>query len=109
MRITEIRQRVKFPPPSGLVSLNDWACAVESVMHLGLPWRMLRSQLATCKSSDSMIDYHEWFNELAIKGANTDVRMLYIQYIILYNFICIMHSNAVFTYKSKLSVGTSLT
>lgn len=76
MRITEIKQRVKFPPPSGLVSLNDWACAVESVMHLGLPWRMLRSQLATSKSSDSMIDYHEWFNELAIKGANTDVRML---------------------------------
>lgn len=108
MRITEIRQRVKFPPPSGLVSLNDWACAVESVMHLGLPWRMLRSQLATSKSNDSMIDYHEWFNELAIKGANTDVRMLYIQYIILYNFFCIMHSNAVYINQSSPSGLLSL-
>uniref|UniRef100_UPI0037E77599 serine/threonine-protein phosphatase with EF-hands 2 n=1 Tax=Semicossyphus pulcher TaxID=241346 RepID=UPI0037E77599 len=57
---------------TGLVSLSDWASAVESVMFLGLPWRMLRSQLVTCKSSDGMINYHEWFNELAIKGHNTD-------------------------------------
>lgn len=61
------------PPLSGLVSLNNWATAVESVMHLSLPWRMLRSQLVTCKTSDGMIDYYEWFNELAIKGPNTDV------------------------------------
>lgn len=58
---------------SGLVSLNDWASAVESVMHLSLPWRMLRYQLFTSKSSDGMINYYEWFNELAIKGPNTDV------------------------------------
>ncbi|KAM7391242.1 hypothetical protein PAMP_021942 [Pampus punctatissimus] len=57
---------------TGLVSLNDWASAVESVTHLSLPWRMLRGQLVTCKTIDSMIDYHEWFNELAIKGPNTD-------------------------------------
>nr|XP_046241369.1 serine/threonine-protein phosphatase with EF-hands 2 [Scatophagus argus] len=57
---------------TGLVSLSDWATAVESVMHLGLPWRMLRCQLITIKTSDGMIDYHEWFNELAIKGLNTD-------------------------------------
>uniref|UniRef100_A0A3Q2NUM2 Serine/threonine-protein phosphatase with EF-hands n=1 Tax=Fundulus heteroclitus TaxID=8078 RepID=A0A3Q2NUM2_FUNHE len=30
---------------TGLVSLNDWASAVESVMHLNLPWRTLRCQL----------------------------------------------------------------
>lgn len=65
-----------FQPWTGLVSLNDWAAAVESVMHLDLPWRMMRSQLVTCKSSDGMIDYHDWFNELAIKGPNTDVRKL---------------------------------
>lgn len=70
----EIIQYVKYPPPSGLLSLNDWATALESVMHLGLPWRMLRCQLANSKTSDGMIDYNEWFNELAIKGANTDVR-----------------------------------
>ncbi|XP_040010740.1 serine/threonine-protein phosphatase with EF-hands 2 isoform X2 [Xiphias gladius] len=57
---------------TGLLSLHDWASAVESVMHLGLPWRMLRYQLVTRKTSDGMIEYHEWFNELAIKGPNTD-------------------------------------
>ncbi|XP_026178298.1 serine/threonine-protein phosphatase with EF-hands 2 isoform X2 [Mastacembelus armatus] len=57
---------------TGLVSLNDWAAAVERVMHLNLPWRMLRFQLVTCKTSEGMIDYNDWFSELAIKGPNTD-------------------------------------
>lgn len=65
-----------FLPSSGFVSLNDWAAAVESVMRLDLPFRMMRSQLVTCKTSDGMIDYNGWFNELAIKGPNTDVRKL---------------------------------
>lgn len=69
-----------FPHLSGFVSLSDWAAALESVLHLGLPWRMLSSQLATAKTSDGMISYHDWFNELAIKGANIDVRMQDIQY-----------------------------
>lgn len=60
--------------------MNDWASAVESVMFLGLPWRMLRSQLVTGKSVDGLIDYNEWFNELAIKGPNTDVSILKISY-----------------------------
>lgn len=66
-----------FPHFPGLVSLCDWASAVESVMHLGLPWRMLSSQLSTKsgESGDGMISYHQWFDELAIKGANIDVRM----------------------------------
>ncbi|XP_028270396.1 serine/threonine-protein phosphatase with EF-hands 2 [Parambassis ranga] len=55
---------------TGLVSLNNWATAVESVMNLNLPWRMLCSQLF--KNNDGMIDYNEWFNELAIKGASAD-------------------------------------
>ncbi len=70
----EIRQRVKTPSLSGLVSVSDWASAVESVMYLGLPWRMLRSQLVTSKTVDGMIDYHEWIDELAIKGPSADVR-----------------------------------
>uniref|UniRef100_A0A3Q2NUN5 Serine/threonine-protein phosphatase with EF-hands n=1 Tax=Fundulus heteroclitus TaxID=8078 RepID=A0A3Q2NUN5_FUNHE len=57
---------------TGLVSLNDWASAVESVMHLNLPWRTLRCQLVACKTADGTIDYCDWFNELAIKGPNTD-------------------------------------
>uniref|UniRef100_H3DDR4 Serine/threonine-protein phosphatase with EF-hands n=1 Tax=Tetraodon nigroviridis TaxID=99883 RepID=H3DDR4_TETNG len=64
---------------TGLVSLCDWASAVESVMHLGLPWRMLSSQLSTTKSGDGMISYHEWFDELAIKGANIDVRVDHLE------------------------------
>ncbi|KAK5932089.1 hypothetical protein CgunFtcFv8_003823 [Champsocephalus gunnari] len=60
----------------GRVSLANWASAVESVMRLGLPWRIMRSQLVTGRSADSSIDnsidYYEWFNELAIKGANAD-------------------------------------
>ncbi|XP_024909174.1 serine/threonine-protein phosphatase with EF-hands 2 [Cynoglossus semilaevis] len=57
---------------TGLVSLTDWASAVESVMHLGLPWRMLSCQLVTNKTSDGMLNYYDWFNDLAIKGPNTD-------------------------------------
>ncbi|XP_034026831.1 serine/threonine-protein phosphatase with EF-hands 2 [Thalassophryne amazonica] len=57
---------------TGLVSLNDWASAVENVMNLALPWRMLRCQLVTCKISEGMIDYHAWFDTLAIKGSNND-------------------------------------
>lgn len=64
---------VRLVPAAGLVSINDWASAVESVMHLGLPWRMLRSQLATVRTSDGMINYHDWFNEIAISGNNTEV------------------------------------
>uniref|UniRef100_A0A8C2W9Z4 Serine/threonine-protein phosphatase with EF-hands n=1 Tax=Cyclopterus lumpus TaxID=8103 RepID=A0A8C2W9Z4_CYCLU len=51
---------------TGLVCLSDWASAVESVMHLDLPWRMLRYQLVPCKTNGGMIDYHEWFDELHI-------------------------------------------
>uniref|UniRef100_A0A3Q2NV35 Serine/threonine-protein phosphatase with EF-hands n=1 Tax=Fundulus heteroclitus TaxID=8078 RepID=A0A3Q2NV35_FUNHE len=62
----------KFDSKNTLVSLNDWASAVESVMHLNLPWRTLRCQLVACKTADGTIDYCDWFNELAIKGPNTD-------------------------------------
>ncbi|KAJ0019878.1 hypothetical protein NQD34_007447 [Periophthalmus magnuspinnatus] len=64
--------RVYDTENTGLINLSDWAEAVESVMHLGLPWRMLRLQLVTCKSSEGMISYYEWFNELTIKKPQTD-------------------------------------
>ncbi|KAG7221298.1 hypothetical protein INR49_017365 [Caranx melampygus] len=57
---------------TGFVSLSDWAVAVESVMRLSLPWRMLRCQLVTCKANDGMVNYNEWFNELSITGPNMD-------------------------------------
>ncbi|KAK0143459.1 Serine/threonine-protein phosphatase with EF-hands 2 [Merluccius polli] len=58
---------------TGLVSLNDWAMAVEGVMHLGLPWRMLHYQLISRKNSNGMVNYLQWFAELAIKEPNMDV------------------------------------
>ncbi|XP_030225832.1 serine/threonine-protein phosphatase with EF-hands 2 isoform X3 [Gadus morhua] len=57
---------------TGLVSLKDWAEAVEGVMHLGLPWRMLRSQLISRRASDGAVDYRQWFTELAIQEPNME-------------------------------------
>ncbi|XP_036454231.1 serine/threonine-protein phosphatase with EF-hands 2 isoform X1 [Colossoma macropomum] len=51
---------------TGLISLNDWGSAVGQVLHLDLPWRMLRSQLITT-TTDDMLDYNNWFRNLAIK------------------------------------------
>uniref|UniRef100_A0A2K5JGV0 Serine/threonine-protein phosphatase with EF-hands n=2 Tax=Colobus angolensis palliatus TaxID=336983 RepID=A0A2K5JGV0_COLAP len=48
----------------GLITLSDWAAAVESVLHLGLPWRMLRSQLVN-SSADNMLEYKSWLKNLA--------------------------------------------
>nr|XP_006198308.1 serine/threonine-protein phosphatase with EF-hands 2 [Vicugna pacos] len=49
---------------TGLVTLSDWAAAVESVLHLGLPWRMLRPQLVN-SSTDNMLEYKSWLENLA--------------------------------------------
>ncbi|XP_031425927.1 serine/threonine-protein phosphatase with EF-hands 2 [Clupea harengus] len=56
---------------TGRISFNDWAKAVGTVLHLDLPWRMLRSQLVTL-TPDNMLNYHSWFNELSWKGRNTE-------------------------------------
>ncbi|XP_016807069.2 serine/threonine-protein phosphatase with EF-hands 2 [Pan troglodytes] len=48
----------------GLITLSDWAAAVESVLHLGLPWRMLRPQLVN-SSADNMLEYKSWLKNLA--------------------------------------------
>ncbi|XP_047421980.1 serine/threonine-protein phosphatase with EF-hands 2 [Sciurus carolinensis] len=49
---------------TGLITLNDWAAAVESVLHLGLPWRMLWSQLVNT-SMDNVLEYRSWLEDLA--------------------------------------------
>ncbi|KAK3538516.1 hypothetical protein QTP86_006682 [Hemibagrus guttatus] len=56
---------------TGLISLNDWSSAVGQVLHLELPWRMLRSQLLTNTTND-MLDYHNWFRNLAIKETSCE-------------------------------------
>ncbi|NXJ62970.1 PPE1 phosphatase, partial [Rostratula benghalensis] len=53
------------PNGTGKISVNDWAAAMESVLHLELPWRMLRSQLAQM-NSDGDIDFMSCFYDLKI-------------------------------------------
>uniref|UniRef100_A0A8C5LTW6 Serine/threonine-protein phosphatase with EF-hands n=1 Tax=Leptobrachium leishanense TaxID=445787 RepID=A0A8C5LTW6_9ANUR len=49
---------------SGYITLNDWATALESVLKLGLPWRMLRPQLIR-SSPEGLLKYRHWFDELS--------------------------------------------
>ncbi|GAA6097545.1 serine/threonine-protein phosphatase with EF-hands 2 [Tachysurus ichikawai] len=56
---------------TGLISLNDWSSVVGQVLHLELPWRMLRSQLLTNTTND-MLDYHNWFRNLAVKETSCE-------------------------------------
>lgn len=56
----------------GLTSLRSWAVAMETVLHLSLPWRVLRSQLVS-SSNDGMLNYDDWFNQLSIIQPNTKV------------------------------------
>uniref|UniRef100_A0A8D2CVW4 Serine/threonine-protein phosphatase with EF-hands n=1 Tax=Sciurus vulgaris TaxID=55149 RepID=A0A8D2CVW4_SCIVU len=49
---------------TGLITLKDWAAAVESVLHLGLPWRMLWPQLVNT-SMDNALEYKSWLEDLA--------------------------------------------
>ncbi|NWY91031.1 PPE1 phosphatase, partial [Loxia curvirostra] len=48
---------------TGRISVNDWAAAMESVLQLELPWRMLRSQLAQM-NSDGEVDFMSCFYDL---------------------------------------------
>ncbi|NWZ61651.1 PPE1 phosphatase, partial [Acrocephalus arundinaceus] len=48
---------------TGWISVNDWAAAMESVLQLELPWRMLRSQLAQM-NPDGEVDFMSCFYDL---------------------------------------------
>ncbi|NWS68841.1 PPE1 phosphatase, partial [Crotophaga sulcirostris] len=50
---------------TGKISVNDWAAAMESVLQLGLPWRMLRPQLAQM-NPDGEVDYMSCFYDLKV-------------------------------------------
>ncbi|XP_044537527.1 serine/threonine-protein phosphatase with EF-hands 2 [Gracilinanus agilis] len=54
------------PDGTNLITLSDWSAAVESVLHLGLPWRVLRPQLVT-HTTDNMLEYKSWLDDLAKK------------------------------------------
>ncbi|KAM5271763.1 serine/threonine-protein phosphatase with EF-hands 2 [Ctenodactylus gundi] len=49
---------------TGLITLSDWAAAVEAVLHLGLPWRMLKLQLVS-GPAESALEYRSWLKDLA--------------------------------------------
>lgn len=57
---------------AGFISLSDWAEAVESVLRLGLPWRMLRPQLVS-SSADSTLEYKSWLKDLAKEQRSREV------------------------------------
>ncbi|XP_074849878.1 serine/threonine-protein phosphatase with EF-hands 2 isoform X2 [Carettochelys insculpta] len=50
----------------GTITLSDWATAVESVLHFGLPWRMLRPQLVR-STAGGMLEYKSWLADLAVE------------------------------------------
>ncbi|KFQ92408.1 Serine/threonine-protein phosphatase with EF-hands 1, partial [Nipponia nippon] len=50
---------------TGKISVNDWAAAMESVLQLELPWRMLRPQLAQM-NPDGEVDFMSCFYDLKI-------------------------------------------
>ncbi|XP_010145571.1 PREDICTED: serine/threonine-protein phosphatase with EF-hands 2 [Eurypyga helias] len=51
---------------TGRITLSNWATAVESVLRLGLPWRMLRPQLVR-STDDGMLEYKSWLDDLAME------------------------------------------
>uniref|UniRef100_G3PVB2 Serine/threonine-protein phosphatase with EF-hands n=1 Tax=Gasterosteus aculeatus aculeatus TaxID=481459 RepID=G3PVB2_GASAC len=60
------------PNNKGLISLTHWAGATERVLNLGLPWRVLRSQLVS-STPHGMVDYQQWIRELSITEPKLEV------------------------------------
>uniref|UniRef100_A0A674IXV0 Serine/threonine-protein phosphatase n=1 Tax=Terrapene triunguis TaxID=2587831 RepID=A0A674IXV0_9SAUR len=54
------------PNYTGRISATEWASAVESVLHLDLPWRTLRSRLVQL-APDGSVEYLSCFNDLEIE------------------------------------------
>uniref|UniRef100_A0A2D4I2N1 EF-hand domain-containing protein n=1 Tax=Micrurus lemniscatus lemniscatus TaxID=129467 RepID=A0A2D4I2N1_MICLE len=48
---------------TGLLSVNDWARAIESILQLGLPWRMLRPHLIL-QLTNGKVDYKIWLRDI---------------------------------------------
>ncbi|XP_010017610.1 PREDICTED: serine/threonine-protein phosphatase with EF-hands 1 [Nestor notabilis] len=58
---------------TGRISVHDWAAAMESVLQLGLPWRMLRSQLVQM-TPDGEVDFMTCFYDLKISQPVKEVQ-----------------------------------
>lgn len=57
-----------------MISLSNWANALERVLNLGLPWRVLRPQL-TSSTQSGMLDYQRWIRELSITEPKLEVSL----------------------------------
>ncbi|KAF4099066.1 hypothetical protein G5714_021096 [Onychostoma macrolepis] len=69
-----IREFQEYDPQrTGLISVKHWAAAVEKVLRLALPWRVLRSQLVTSSTQDGTLNYHDWVNQLSVIQPNTEI------------------------------------
>lgn len=62
----------------GIISPSHWASATESVLKLGLPWRVLRPQLVS-STKNGMVDYQEWMKELSITEPKLEVTHLLLR------------------------------
>ncbi|XP_056260313.1 serine/threonine-protein phosphatase with EF-hands 2-like [Seriola aureovittata] len=60
------------PNNTGLISLRHWASATETVLKLGLPWRVLRPQLVS-STQYGMINYQQWIKELSITEPKLEI------------------------------------
>ncbi|XP_061309192.1 serine/threonine-protein phosphatase with EF-hands 1 isoform X2 [Pezoporus flaviventris] len=58
---------------TGRISVHDWAAAMESVLQLGLPWRMLRSQLVQL-TPHGEVDFMSCFYDLKISQPVKEVQ-----------------------------------
>uniref|UniRef100_A0A8C6MKN7 Serine/threonine-protein phosphatase n=1 Tax=Nothobranchius furzeri TaxID=105023 RepID=A0A8C6MKN7_NOTFU len=68
-----IRAFQEFDPDNmGLISLRHWATATDSVLKLGLPWRVLRPQLVS-RTHYGMVNYLQWIKELSITEPKLEV------------------------------------
>ncbi|XP_071322493.1 serine/threonine-protein phosphatase with EF-hands 2-like [Trachinotus anak] len=60
------------PNNTGMISLRHWASATESVLKLGLPWRVLRPQLVS-STQYGMVNYQQWIRELSITEPKLEI------------------------------------
>ncbi|EDO47034.1 predicted protein [Nematostella vectensis] len=52
---------------TGYLTCSQWAAAIESTLHLDVPWNMLRHQLAYV-APDGKVDYRSCLEQYAIEG-----------------------------------------
>ncbi|KAM4701390.1 serine/threonine-protein phosphatase with EF-hands 1 [Discoglossus pictus] len=58
---------------TGTISINEWATAMESILHLYLPWRTLRSRLVQL-APDGSVEYLSCFEDLQMEPPIKEVQ-----------------------------------